>query len=193
MITSAKYLQEAEIRYENINKNFKESIFKIIKDENIETVLLYPTGLFISKEYFVAWSDYRYGSRLLSLKIKSEFNVDNYFYIYNSRRFSYEKYPDDKIIIKYLKLLSSTSLGEILGWPLEILNDQKWKNICKEPYNNYYNENYIVIRQMLNINSDSSSIRKYRDILKSECNLNVSEIKKVQDKWSGIEYFWVNK
>lgn len=194
MINTSKSLREAENLYFHINKNFEDNISKIIEDKNIETVLLLPTGKFISQKYFNAWADYRYGARLYNLKIKSNFELKgNYFYIINSRKFELEKIPSDgKLIIRYLKILVSTSIGKMIGWPQQILNDQSGKDICEETYDYFHHENYLVIRQNINSNNDAKDLIDLRDKLMYKCNLNVSSITKFNDNYSSIDYFLVN-
>jgi hypothetical protein len=187
-----KAIYAAENIYYEIDKKFEHNISKILVENNIGTVLLYPTGKFISRKYFNSWSDFRYGARLNHLNIKSNFDLnENYYFILNSRKFGLENKPNDsKIVVKYLKFISSSSFGKRVGWPQQILNDQGGKNICEDPYDYYHHENYIVIRQNLEVN-DIKELKDIRDALVNKCYLNVSDITRIHDNLFSIDYFVV--
>ena len=125
-----------------------DSAFRgLIKESLVDhdRVVFFASAAFISKEYFLMFTDYKYGQRNIMFEDQSAdlpFKLDplmKSIRILNSRHFDLQKDISSKFSYKYInKLLSFEYLPDIHRRLLQnILDTLKYKDICSEPYKGF--------------------------------------------------------
>jgi len=134
------------INYKNSSSkdlDFSLSIDMLLEEKN--EIAFFPISRFISKDYFLLWTDFRYGDRVESFLNNREnipFAIDDKFdklNILNYRQFILEDDLDGKFALKYINYMLNNNFTpenykSLLNNHLEIITK---KDPCTEPYNNY--------------------------------------------------------
>lgn len=179
----------------NIANNFSLNMSQIIlKDENI---VFYPSSTFTSLEYFLLWSDYRYGDRTESFfdqKNKLPFPIDNKYeniHILNSRSFDLSEDLSNKFSYKYLNfLLSSDYVPRIQKGPIsQQLYLLEKKDRCTDPYDGFSQGDsfHLIIPLGLRYISDNNQKIKFYSK-----NFQTTSLNDVQNIASDLASYWIN-
>ena len=135
-----------------IDYKFNSNINKLIEDQN--DIVFFPSSKFVSKDYFILWSDYRYGDRIESFYNQRKlmpFHIDEKFnelHILNYRSFDLPEEFESKFSYKYFKYLLNSNLTlqvhkNLLNNHLELMYKD---DPCVRPYNGFeHGKQFMVI------------------------------------------------
>ncbi len=175
-----------------INNSFEDYIN--YQSENNNNIAFHPSSYFASKDYFLSWSDYRYGDRInmyddqhfnLPFKLnKNKIKID----IFNINHFNTN--IEKRLGYKYLeKILNLNILPEVHK---KIIRNNLYflqnKELCLKPYDSYKVKDKFIILIPNELTYLSTNINSLKEIdfnsqtyvneimnkLKTECNFNVN-------------------
>lgn len=187
-LIAAKLNFNSSILY-HASKQEKEFSEFLKKYDSYDYLAFYPPQSFISKDIFIAWSDYRYGdSQELFYEQDIPFDLSNRqkkVRILNSRKFDLDS-PKYKFAFRYFEwLIKNNFLNEsIKDVAKNQMNLLKPKSFCNELFDGFdQNKNsilffpaslnsYIFTEKLNELDIGKKYVYDLRSKLQSDCNIN---------------------
>ena len=161
-------------------KRYDLEFNKFIDSQLIDNrkLIFFPVSTFSSKQYFILWSDYRYGDRINTFYSKLDsplpFILDSRnekIGILNYTYFNFTENISDKFSFKYFNnLIQNRVVSSVYNG---ILKNHEYllhkKDICNKPYDDYHpNDRFVVVIPIsghyLDIKSSDDNSDHYKNV-----------------------------
>jgi len=191
------FLMNNKIESGLVNNSFNKIVDKLGKKLGPEKdIAIFPTSTFVSVDYFPLWGGYRYGSRFDSNIHNKVFLPKNNLHIFNITKFIRDRNMFKNTLTQRY-LASVNNFGDLikpLKFATHIYEENRGKDLCTQPFDEYHNEDFIVLQIKSNKKSSIGSwpdkyefsINEFIERLPAECNMVISNL--YHGKEGSLEY-----